>query len=68
MKCFIVIIRAIWSPSLCLFEKIENLNSINDKKQDLYQRVLTFESENTPCRAGFNFFKQIAISYLKKCQ
>ena len=29
-------LRIIWSPNLCLFEKIENLNNINDKSFDVY--------------------------------
>jgi len=40
------VIKAQWSPKLCLFEKIESLTKINDKKYDIYDRVLTFEAEN----------------------
>lgn len=40
----------IWGANLCLFEKIENLNNINDRRQDPYQRVLTFEGLHVPSR------------------
>ena len=43
-------LRVIWATNLCLFEKLENLNNINDKKQDPYQRVLTFEGFHLPAR------------------
>ncbi len=49
---YIVVIRGIWGPTVCLFEKIENRNFINDKQQDIYQRVLTFESERSPSQTG----------------
>ncbi len=32
----IVILKTTWSPKLCLFEKIENLNPINNEKYDIY--------------------------------
>ncbi len=45
-------IRVIWAPNLCLFEKIENLNDLNDTSMDLYQRAVTFEVEGLPTRTG----------------
>ncbi len=36
-------IKVIWSPSMCLFERRQNKNSIFDKKLNMYERVLTYE-------------------------
>merc|ERR1712054_95457 len=37
------IIRAIWSPKLCLLEQRVNLKPINDGRWDLYERCVTYE-------------------------
>merc|ERR1712166_831335 len=49
------IIRAIWSPKLCLLEQRVNLKPINDGRWDLYERCVTYEgaehqSMNAPVR------------------
>jgi len=49
------IIRAIWSPKLCLLEQRVNLKPINDGRFDLYERCVTYEgaehqSMNAPVR------------------
>lgn len=49
------IIRAIWSPKLCLLEQRVNLRPINDGRFDLYERCVTYEgaehqSMNAPVR------------------
>jgi hypothetical protein len=37
------IIRAIWSPKICLLEKAENIHCLHDKKLSIYERCVTFE-------------------------
>lgn len=49
------IIRAIWSPKLCLLEQRVNLKPINDGRYDIYDRCVTYEgaehqSINAPVR------------------
>jgi len=49
------IIRAIWSPKLCLLEQRVNLKPINDGRFDIYDRCVTYEgaeheSMNAPVR------------------
>merc|ERR1712100_647294 len=49
------IIRAIWSPKLCLLEQRVNLKPINDGRYDIYDRCVTYEgaehqSMNAPVR------------------
>jgi len=49
------IIRAIWSPKLCLLEQRVNLKPINDGRYDMYERCVTYEgaehqSMNAPVR------------------
>lgn len=49
------IIRAIWSPKLCLLEQRVNLKPINDGRYDIYERSVTYEgaehqSMNAPVR------------------
>jgi len=49
------IIRAIWSPKLCLLEQRVNLKPINDGRYDIYDRSVTYEgaehqSMNAPVR------------------
>lgn len=39
------IIRLIWSPKMCLFEKKVNAKKINDNRYDIYERVVTFDGE-----------------------
>ena len=46
------IIKANWSPKLCLFEKIEALTKINDPKFDIYDRALTFEAQKYHSKEG----------------
>jgi len=46
------IIKANWSPKLCLFEKIESLTRINDTRFDIYDRALTFEAQKYHSREG----------------
>lgn len=40
----IVIIRATWSPKLCLLEKKENLQRIMNTNLDIYERAVTLEA------------------------
>lgn len=49
------IIRAIWSPKLCLLEQRVNLKPVNDGRFDMYERCVTYEgaehqSMNAPVR------------------
>jgi len=49
------LIRAIWSPKLCLLEQRVNLKPINDGRYDIYERTVTYEgaehqSMNAPVR------------------
>lgn len=49
------IIRAIWSPKLCLLEQRVNLKPVNDGRYDMYERCVTYEgaehqSMNAPVR------------------
>lgn len=49
------IIRGTWSPNVCVFEKIVNNFKLRNKRQDLYQRVVTLELENCNSRTRFPF-------------
>lgn len=42
-------IQMIWTPHLCLFEKRENLNNLLDPHLDIYEKVATFEGEDSQC-------------------
>lgn len=49
------VIKAIWGPKLCLFEKIESIHDINNKALDLYERAMviegkTYHTRNVPLR------------------
>ena len=37
------IIRAIWSPKLCLLERAENIYQLHDQRYGLYERCVTYE-------------------------
>ena len=39
------VIKANWSPKFCFFEKIQNCFILKDISHDIYQRVVTFESD-----------------------
>lgn len=39
-------IKSIWSPKACFFEKVEGLTKINSRGKDVYDRALTFEAED----------------------
>ena len=39
----IVTIKCIWGQKMCFFERYTNINRIDDKNLDLYQKVLTYE-------------------------
>lgn len=36
-------IRAIWSPKLCLFERAENIHQLHDHRYGLYERCVVYE-------------------------
>lgn len=62
-------VKVIWSPQMCLFERRQNKNSIFDKKLNMYERVLTYEgqehlSEQIPVWGGAlgDWFIKIASS------
>jgi len=52
----IVIIKAVWTNNLCLFEKKECSKKLNEKKYNLYERVYTYEGEAYHSRNGKIFF------------
>lgn len=37
------VIRAIWSPKVCLLERAENIHNLHDHRYGLYERCVTFE-------------------------
>ena len=37
--------RIVWSPKICVFERRENYKELNDRRLDLYERVVTYEGE-----------------------
>ncbi|EGR34456.1 hypothetical protein IMG5_010830 [Ichthyophthirius multifiliis] len=43
------IIKAIWSPQICFFEKYVNKLPINDISLDIYQRVINIETFQNQC-------------------
>ena len=38
-------VKVIWSPQMCIFERRQNRNSIYDAKLNMYERVLTYEGQ-----------------------
>ena len=38
------IIRAIWSPKICLLERTENIYNLHDQRFGLYERCVTYEA------------------------
>ena len=40
----LVMINAIWSPCMTLFERKENINKINNLKMDMYERAAIYEA------------------------
>ena len=61
---YLDIIKANWSPKICLFEKIEAVTRINDAKHDIYDRVLTFEAENFHSRESKTILSFV-LKYLR---
>jgi len=43
------VIRAIWSPKLCLLERAENIYQLHDQRYGLYERCVTFEGPEYYC-------------------
>ena len=41
----IEVLRIIWSPKICVFERKENLKELYDSRFDMYERVVTYEGE-----------------------
>ena len=39
------VIRCIWSPKVCLFERKQNIRPLHDLRYDAYERSVTFEGE-----------------------
>lgn len=37
------VIRAIWSPKVCLLERAENIHNLHDPRYGLYEKCVTFE-------------------------
>ena len=36
-------VRAIWSPKVCLLERVENIHQLHDQRYGLYERCITYE-------------------------
>lgn len=45
-------IRAVWSPKVCLIERGENVYQLHDKKYSLYERCVTFEGPHVYYRSS----------------
>ena len=39
------VLRIVWSPKICVYERKENLKDLYDTKYDMYERVVTYEGE-----------------------
>ncbi len=52
--CFVsaAIIRAIWSPKVCLLERRVNVRKLMDERFSMYERAVTFEGEEFHSEAG----------------
>jgi hypothetical protein len=37
------LIRAVWSPKLCMLERAENIHQLHDKRYGLYEKCVTYE-------------------------
>lgn len=46
------VIRAIWSPKVCLLEKRENIHYMHDTRMGMYERVITYEGPEYYSRPG----------------
>lgn len=49
------LIRAIWSPKICMIERIQNINQLHDQRCGIYERCVTLEgpdfyTESAPLR------------------
>ena len=44
------VLRIVWSPKICVFERKENLKQLYDKRYDMYERVVTYEGEEYNCK------------------
>ncbi|CAE7185113.1 unnamed protein product, partial [Symbiodinium necroappetens] len=60
-------IRALWSPKVCLLERRLNCLNLNDTRYDMYERAVTFEgpdfhSEVTPVRGSILANKVLHIA------
>lgn len=43
---FIAIVRAIWSPKVCLLERRLNTKQLHDQRYGLYERAVTYEGSS----------------------
>ncbi|KAJ8607179.1 hypothetical protein CTAYLR_007334, partial [Chrysophaeum taylorii] len=45
-------IRAIWSPKVCLLERRQNARQLHDRRYGLYERAVTYEGPDHFCEAA----------------
>ena len=56
LKCKKDVIQVYWQPQYCLFEKIVNHNKIDQKNFDPYQRIITYELQETSLNNSVKIF------------
>lgn len=45
-------VRAIWSPKICLLERRVNVRQLHDKRHGLYERAVTYDGPDIYSTAG----------------
>lgn len=46
------IVRAIWSPKVCLLERAENIHNLHDHRYGLYERCITYDGPEYYCTSA----------------
>jgi hypothetical protein len=55
----VAMIRAIWTPNMCLLERKNNLRKLHDTRYGIYERAVTFDGADAYSNPGSTSRKSI---------
>lgn len=61
-------VRAVWSPKVCMLERRENILKLHDTKHSLYERTVTFEGEEYNSRVDPVRGKSLPVQVQAVCE
>jgi len=53
LKVILAMIRAVWTPKMCLLERKTNIRKLHDTRYGIYERAVTFDGADAHSNPGW---------------